>query len=58
VTPDELDRADPAGAIADAAKHCSNWGRWGQDDVLGTLNFLDEGVEGHIGPTAIWRTFP
>ncbi|MEU1274021.1 cyclase family protein [Streptomyces sp. NPDC005799] len=43
MTPDELDRADPAGAIADAAKRCSNWGRWGQDDVLGTLNFLDEG---------------
>ncbi|MGW3119502.1 cyclase family protein [Streptomyces sp. NPDC001107] len=43
MTPDELDRANPAGAIADAAKRCSNWGRWGQDDVLGTLNFLDEG---------------
>ncbi|NGO15204.1 cyclase family protein [Streptomyces sp. HC44] len=38
-----MDRANPAGAIADAAKRCSNWGRWGQDDVLGTLNFLDEG---------------
>jgi len=37
-----LDRADPAGAIAAAAKRCSNWGRWGEDDVLGTLNFLDE----------------
>lgn len=43
MTPDELDRANPTGAIADAAKRCSNWGRWGQDDVLGTLNFLDEG---------------
>jgi kynurenine formamidase len=43
MTPNELDRANPAGAIADAAKRCSNWGRWGQDDVLGTLNFLDEG---------------
>jgi kynurenine formamidase len=37
-----LDPADPAGAIAAAAKRCSNWGRWGEDDVLGTLNFLDE----------------
>jgi hypothetical protein len=37
-----VDRADPAGAIADAAKACSNWGRWGADDVLGTLNLLDE----------------
>ena len=32
----------PEGAIAAAAKRCSNWGRWGPDDVLGTLNFLDE----------------
>jgi kynurenine formamidase len=36
------DRRDPEGAIAEAAKHCSNWGRWGEGDVLGTLNFLDE----------------
>jgi kynurenine formamidase len=36
-----LDRTDPEGAIARAAKRCSNWGRWGADDVLGTLNFLD-----------------
>jgi kynurenine formamidase len=40
--PDELDRTDPEGAIAAAAKRCSNWGRWGTDDVLGTLNFLTE----------------
>jgi kynurenine formamidase len=38
----ELDRTDPEGAIAEAAKHCSNAGRWGDDDVIGTLNFLDE----------------
>ncbi|KUO09334.1 cyclase family protein [Streptomyces sp. DSM 15324] len=36
-----VDRRDPEGAIAEAAKRCSNWGRWGEDDVLGTLNFLD-----------------
>ncbi|MEU0302615.1 cyclase family protein [Streptomyces sp. NPDC006175] len=36
-----LDRTDPEGSIAEAAKACSNWGRWGEDDVLGTLNFLD-----------------
>ena len=36
------DRRDPEGAIAEAAKACSNWGRWGENDVLGTLNFLDE----------------
>ena len=43
-----LDRTDPEGAIAAAAKRCSNWGRWGADDVLGTLNFLtaDKRVEG------------
>ena len=38
-----LDRTDPEGAIAAAAERCSNWGRWGDDDVLGTLNFLDDG---------------
>jgi kynurenine formamidase len=37
-----LDRTDPEGAIAASAKRNSNWGRWGSDDVLGTLNFLDE----------------
>ncbi|MGW4803473.1 cyclase family protein [Kitasatospora sp. NPDC004272] len=36
------DRTDPEGAIAAAAKAYSNWGRWGADDRLGTLNFLDE----------------
>jgi kynurenine formamidase len=41
-TTPNLDRRDPAGAIAAAAKRVSNWGRWGADDVLGTLNFLDE----------------
>jgi len=35
-----LDPADPEGAIRDAAKRCSNWGRWGADDVRGTMNFL------------------
>jgi kynurenine formamidase len=37
-----LDRTDPEGEIAAAAKRCSNWGRWGTDDVRGTMNFLDE----------------
>ena len=43
-----LDRTDPEAAIAAAASRCSNWDRWGADDVLGTLNFLDEAkrVEG------------
>jgi kynurenine formamidase len=37
-----LDSSDPEGAVAAAAGRCSNRGRWGDDDVLGTLNFLDE----------------
>lgn len=35
-------RTDPMEAIADAAERCGNWGRWGEADVLGTLNFIDE----------------
>ncbi len=43
-----FDRARPEEAIAAAADACSNWGRWGEDDVHGTLNFLteDKRVEG------------
>jgi hypothetical protein len=36
-----LDRADPEGEIARVVRDVRNWGRWGADDVLGTLNFLD-----------------
>ncbi|WP_439381125.1 cyclase family protein [Amycolatopsis lexingtonensis] len=36
-----MERNDPEGAIAAAAKRCTNAGRWGPDDVLGTLNHLD-----------------
>ncbi len=39
-----LDRSDPAGAIAEAAERYRNWGRWGPDDVRGTLNFLTDDV--------------
>jgi kynurenine formamidase len=42
VTPDELDRTDPEGAIAATAARVSNWGRWGHDDVRGTMNFLND----------------
>ncbi len=35
-----LDPTDPAGAIAAAAKRVSNWGRWGDDDEIGTLNLI------------------
>lgn len=40
--PAELDRTDPAGHIAAAAEAYRNWGRWGEDDVVGTLNFIDD----------------
>ncbi|MEX5261592.1 cyclase family protein [Kocuria sp. CPCC 205263] len=30
------------GSIEAMAKRCRNWGRWGEDDVLGTLNFIDD----------------
>lgn len=36
------DRSDPAGAIAATVARVSNWGRWGPDDVIGTMNFLTE----------------
>jgi kynurenine formamidase len=38
-----IDRTDPEGAIRDAAKRCSNWGRWGPDDVRGTMNHITAG---------------
>lgn len=37
-----LDRTDPDGAIAVAARRNRNWGRWGTDDVRGTMNFLTD----------------
>ncbi|WP_371931439.1 cyclase family protein [Glutamicibacter sp. MNS18] len=35
-------RTQPMQAIAEAAERYRNWGRWGDDDVLGTLNFITE----------------
>jgi kynurenine formamidase len=37
-----LDPHDPEASIAEVVKRVSNWGRWGPDDVRGTMNFLDE----------------
>ena len=28
-------------AIEEASKKLSNWGRWGKDDQIGTLNHVD-----------------
>lgn len=30
-------------AIYEAAEKLSNWGRWGNDDQIGTLNLVTEG---------------
>ena len=37
-----FDRSRPEAAISVMSKRCSNWGRWGADDVRGTLNFLED----------------
>ncbi|MCI1020455.1 cyclase family protein [Microbacterium sp. C5A9] len=40
--PADLDRHDPEAEISARAAAYRNWGRWGDDDVLGTLNFIDD----------------
>lgn len=40
--PSEIDRRDPDTEIRARAEAYRNWGRWGEDDVLGTLNFIDD----------------
>lgn len=39
--PGDLDRQNPEAEIAARAEAYRNWGRWGDDDVLGTLNYID-----------------
>ncbi|RFA12595.1 cyclase [Subtercola boreus] len=39
--PEALDRSDPEAEINARAEAYRNWGRWGEDDVLGTLNYVD-----------------
>ncbi|MBN9633290.1 MAG: cyclase family protein, partial [Actinobacteria bacterium] len=39
--PADLDRQDPEAEIGARAQAYRNWGRWGVDDVLGTLNLID-----------------
>lgn len=36
-----INRSDPLASISAMAERHNNWGRWGDDDVLGTLNFID-----------------
>ncbi|MEI2277181.1 cyclase family protein [Paenarthrobacter ilicis] len=38
-----IQRNDPLASITAAAEQYNNWGRWGEGDVLGTLNFIDAG---------------
>jgi kynurenine formamidase len=40
--PARLDPKDAAGEIARAADVVRNWGRWGEDDRLGTANFITD----------------
>jgi len=42
MSPHALDPAHPEAEIAQAAKAYSNWGRWGDADTLGTVNFLTQ----------------
>jgi kynurenine formamidase len=37
-----LSTANVEQAIEAMAAKCNNWGRWGEDDALGTMNFIDE----------------
>ncbi|WP_374113593.1 cyclase family protein [Microbacterium sp. zg.B48] len=45
--PKDLNRADAPGEVFIRAEAYRNWGRWGEDDVLGTLNFIDEAKRVH-----------
>ncbi|WP_051276829.1 cyclase family protein [Marmoricola sp. URHB0036] len=49
-----FDPAKPEEAIAAVAERVSNWGRWGDDDVRGTMNFLDE--DRRLAAAALVRT--
>ena len=45
--PAGIDRTDPEGEIARRADAYRNWGRWGEHDVLGTLNLIDDATRVH-----------
>src|SRR3990172_7390526 len=39
-TSDEREAAIMADPVRDMAAKCRNWGKWGPDDELGTLNYI------------------
>ncbi|MBY6685635.1 cyclase family protein [Rhodococcus sp. BP-149] len=47
--PRALDRTDPEGEIAKSATRNRNWGRWGEDDVRGTMNYLTDDLRAAAG---------
>ncbi|GAB6919743.1 cyclase family protein [Rhodococcus erythropolis] len=44
-----IDRSDPEGEIAKSAHRNSNWGKWGEDDVRGTMNYLTDDLRAAAG---------
>nr|WP_218680748.1 cyclase family protein [Rhodococcus qingshengii] len=48
-TSGELDRSDPETEIAKSVRRNSNWGRWGDDDVRGTMNYLTDELRAAAG---------
>ncbi|WP_429951295.1 cyclase family protein [Leucobacter allii] len=52
--PESIDRRDPEGEIGRRALAYRNWGRWGEDDRLGTLNLIDDA--GRAAAAALVRT--
>ena len=40
--PAALDRSDPAAEVARSAEAHRNWGRWGEDDRIGTANLITD----------------
>jgi kynurenine formamidase len=54
VTPEGADGQTVDGLIDAMAQRLSNWGRWGSDDELGTLNLITE--KGRVAAAASVRT--
>jgi kynurenine formamidase len=50
--PEDLDRTDPEAEVVARAEAFRNWGRWGEDDRLGTLNFISPEKRAHAAALA------